>query len=1388
MMIVAMFGFAGLVFADSGTPVKHIGPGARVAKDLAAGDLDPANNAPALVSAALAAPPANDTCAGAVPLTLNLVTKGTTLGANDDYQTPATTSCYAGIGQTPTTAPGRDVVYSFTAPAAGKYTIEIIQQAPGDAIRTQNEVLYQTDCANSGTVNCIKGINRPQSAAFSTSTGSSNNQSEALDCIPMTSGQTVYVVFDDASPGKCSNNNHACFADSDCATGATCVPSLNAGGAMSLEVRPCNPEVEPNDTPAQATPLVCGMIGESTAAPAAHCYLGTRAGRVCTRSGFLEQTLPNSNMRCSISNAQCIVDLATGIGNCALPGELCQQQTDLDCDPRCDVGPNAGKTCTTQAFCNPVSDQGATCAGTCQIESRCIINATNADTGIACTPVCVGGLFPGRYCSALSGCPGGGVCTTTPAVVTPGNTCATTGQTCSRIYNEGDDDFYSLGVVPVGNAIFAGVDAKASNDYDFRMRVTNDTQTLQFDDDDVTSRGGSNAPTIAGALGDGTPAYVKVSRTQPRQSSTYELYAHVRPPLAAAQLEDENVSPTGNDNYFLWPGDLLACNPVTAGGYVRGTFAYNQDTDCFKFLVNKGDLMDWFGAANPQRTAGGTSLVDIPQPLVYDAEPAGISNTGFGANARKNTTANVQQPSLNALSPAVTSSYFQWRASYTGMLEVCYFAASQFLSQGAPSYPNNWSGSMTVNCGPVQNAGPGTTTADVAVTKTGPVGPVATGDFVDYTITMTNNGTEIAQEVSFDDTLDANLTFIGLTVDDTLGGNNVACYSLPTAGLNDAPINCINASMAPGSTTTYVLTVQVNNCIGDGVTIANTATITTVSTDPDPSNDSATANFTTVAAANNGCTDIVCNSGVCIANLCTANDQCVAGACQSGAPPNCNDNSLCTDDSCSSAVGCINDSSQAGDLCDDFNACTDNACDPTLFCVFPPKSSSTTCDDGLTCTLSDHCDGAGTCGGLSVCDDANACTDDFADETNACACSHAPSAGGSACNDNNACTGTVAAQDACDGAGLCVGGQPVVCDDSNACTTDTCDPALGCIYTPIVCDDGNACNGVETCSTATGCVAGTPLACNDGDACNGVETCDPSSGCVGGTPVVCTASDQCHVAGTCAPGTGLCSNPNAPDGTTCNDGDATTSPDACQTGVCVGTPLCSGQPKPKSSGYYKKLCKGGHGKPSSTDALTAADAACVGQLTTTFAGISTVDDICAVYNQDSSNHDTNGPDCKDCQKGEQELMALALNICRQRVCQTQEVDSACGADHDSHHRVLTTVGASLHTADSLLSNPARTKAQCKDATCLAKEINNGKGIHHVSLMLAKEVGNKTRLNWASPVMDDGSGEASKYTIWRRALNADAVYVKITETTALTYVDNNAGTGNWEYEVTFTIQP
>jgi hypothetical protein len=432
-----------------------------------------------------------------------------------------------------------------------------------------------------------------------------------------------------------------------------------------------------------------------------------------------------------------------------------------------------------------------------------------------------------------------------------------------------------------------------------------------------------------------------------------------------------------------------------------------------------------------------------------------------------------------------------------------------------------------------------------------------------------------------------------------------------------------------------------------------------------------------------------------------------------------------------------------------------NACNPVTFCEFPPAPPTTPCDDNNTCTDVDRCDGNGSCTGTaSACDDNNPCTDDSADEGNGCACSHTNSVAGSPCDDGNACSGTAGTPDSCDGNGTCTGGQAVTCaDDGNPCTTDSCDPILGCLYNnnTNACDDGNA--------------------CTTGDVCGG--------GACGGTPVVCTASDQCHVAGTCS--AGVCSNPTAADGTACDDGNAGTDNDVCTSGTCAGTANCAVEPKPKNYGYYKKLCKDGHSHPNThEDALTDADAACVAGLTDTFAGISTVEDICAVLEDNSGSGD--GADSKECNKAEQELMTTALNVCTGRICLGQEIDSDCSGAGT----VLTTVQDSLDAADDILSDPGRDKNTCKDAKCLLKEINNGHGIHHTSLLLSKMGGDKIRLTWDSPVMDDGSGEATGYTIWRRDLHSGMPYTKIGVTNAntLTFIDNTAGV--FEYEVTFTL--
>jgi hypothetical protein len=134
------------------------------------------------------------------------------------------------------------------------------------------------------------------------------------------------------------------------------------------------------------------------------------------------------------------------------------------------------------------------------------------------------------------------------------------------------------------------------------------------------------------------------------------------------------------------------------------------------------------------------------------------------------------------------------------------------------------------------------------------------------------------------------------------------------------------------------------------------------------------------------------------------------------------------------------------------------------------------------------------------------------------------------------------------------------CDDGNRYTTgDVCQADGSCKGTPVVCAASDQCHLAGACDPATGVCSnpnkpnGTP--CNDGNACTQTDTCQAGV-CTGGNPVVCAPLDQCHVAGTCDPATGQCSNPAKVDGSACNDGNACTTGETCQAGVCQGgTPV-----------------------------------------------------------------------------------------------------------------------------------------------------------------------------------------------------------------------------------------
>jgi hypothetical protein len=278
------------------------------------------------------------------------------------------------------------------------------------------------------------------------------------------------------------------------------------------------------------------------------------------------------------------------------------------------------------------------------------------------------------------------------------------------------------------------------------------------------------------------------------------------------------------------------------------------------------------------------------------------------------------------------------------------------------------------------------------------------------------------------------------------------------------------------------------------------------------------------------------------------------------------DGNVCTTARCDIVGNCdqngfFNDFAPCPDT--DGNVCTTARCDivgncdqNSFFNIFAPCPDT----DGNVCTTA-RCDIVGNCDQNSFFNDFVPCPD-----TDGNVCTAARCDPGGNCDqssfvndfapcpdtDGNDCTEARCDEHTCDQNGFIRFFDPCPDTDGNDCTEAECDGLGNCDQNAVVqangasCDDGTACTEPDSCL-------------------NGI--------CVGSNPVVCIALDQCHDVGICDPATGICSDPPLPDGTTCDDGDKCTSPDLCNSGICIpGLQECRVSISKKGSIlYYSKI-------------------------------------------------------------------------------------------------------------------------------------------------------------------------------------------------------------------------
>jgi hypothetical protein len=255
-----------------------------------------------------------------------------------------------------------------------------------------------------------------------------------------------------------------------------------------------------------------------------------------------------------------------------------------------------------------------------------------------------------------------------------------------------------------------------------------------------------------------------------------------------------------------------------------------------------------------------------------------------------------------------------------------------------------------------------------------------------------------------------------------------------------------------------------------------------------------------------------CQAGTPLADGTDCERSGVAGTCSAGrcVPTSCGNSVVdageeCDDGNAVSGDGCDTDCSfschDAGD-CSDDNVCTTDDCVPNDLgraCTY--ENNTEPCDDGLFCTLTDQCDGSGTCAGSGSpcgddldctinegCDDMmDRCTFDMAagtcliagvcyddgdpdpgDECRACR-SASSIVDWSPADDMTACTG-----------GVCCGG---VCRPGGECCVNADCPTAACTGTATACGDITA---QALCEAQTGC-AWVPSSTGE---CTGTNDCD----------------------------------------------------------------------------------------------------------------------------------------------------------------------------------------------------------------------------------------------------------------------------------------------------------
>jgi uncharacterized repeat protein (TIGR01451 family) len=691
-------------------------------------------------------PPPNDSCAGAEPVPaagpfpyLTSITPDIS-GATTTGDPPAP-SCQPNVS--------RSIWYSFTPAQSGRYSFSVCADGPtGSTVDDTVLAVYSSPAACSGLSQVSGGCDDdscPSEAAQSRTSG-----------IDLTSGSTYYVVV-------------WTYASAPLAPGSTAIQmrvsrltspandSCSGPGSLTLDVPVAGTTLSAlDDTRLPAGSPCFGGIGQTAStAPGldvAYRFTAPEAGAYSFRLSGYDSS---KNAVLYVSS-----DCPSGAAPALVTG--------------CLAAANRTTVSPEEVSCLPLGAGQAVYV---------FVDEHSTSTGSAF-------VLEANRC-LLESEPNG----TVASASEPG--CGMEGS----IVPTGDADFYSLGMPETGSRVFAMLDGAAGNSTDFDLRLTSETDTLEYDDLNNDVPFGSVSPNISGSRVDGAPAFLRVSHYSPAaQAEPYRLYTSVQPPSTSATGEME-------------PNNSVASATGGANEYFSGTLSDAADVDVYSLSALAGELIQIGLDLDPTRDGtpfnGSLSLLDasgLTLLSVNDASSTSSNASGAG--------------SLSAMTPYSPAESLTYRARTTGPLFV-----RVAWSSGSPG---DYLLSVSHDC----RVAPST---DVSVTQVDAPDPIPPAGTITYSITVHNLGTRPASVVTLRDELPAGASLVSAQPSQGLcvGSQPVVCHLGNLSAGSSASVSIVSvAPVTPGLVT-------------------NTARITSAVIDTIPGNDTA-FEISTVAADGDG--------------------------------------------------------------------------------------------------------------------------------------------------------------------------------------------------------------------------------------------------------------------------------------------------------------------------------------------------------------------------------------------------------------------------------------------------------------------------------------------------------------------------------------------------------